>query len=102
MGGGEAGPPIDKVLFNVMLISLTEKLPKEKLDALQRDYLRLENCPDLVAPKINKQIWQQLKQDTKKHRFFPSKSSSNIDVLFVGDVAKFATISQVANRTKST
>ena len=44
---------------------VNEKLPKEKLDALQRDYLRSENCPDLVAPKITKQIWQQLKQDTK-------------------------------------
>ena len=44
---------------------VNEKLTKEKLDALQRDYLRHENCPDLVTPKINKQIWQQLKQDTK-------------------------------------
>ena len=44
---------------------MNEKLPKEKFDALQRDYLRPENCPDLFAPKINKQIWQQLKQDTK-------------------------------------
>jgi len=65
IGGEKAGPPIDKVLSNIMQSLVNEKLPKEKLDALQRDYLRPENCPDLVAPKINKQIWQQLKQDTK-------------------------------------
>ena len=44
---------------------VNEKLPKEKHDALQRDYLRPENYPDLVAPKITKHIWEQLKQDTK-------------------------------------
>ena len=65
IGGEKAEPPIDKVLSKIMQSLVNEKLPKEKLDALQRDYLRPENCLDLVAPKINKQIWQQLRQDRK-------------------------------------
>ena len=44
--GEKAGPPIDKVLSNIMQSLVNDKLPKEKLDALQKDYLRLENCPD--------------------------------------------------------
>ena len=63
--GEKTGPSIDKVLSNIMQSLLNEKLPKEKLDAVQKEYLRPENCTNVAAPKINKQIWQQLKQDTK-------------------------------------
>ena len=63
--GEKTGPSIDKVLSNIMQSLLNEKLPKEKLDAVQKEYLRPENCTNVVAPKINKQIWQQLKQGTK-------------------------------------
>ena len=44
---------------------MTEKLTKEKLEPVQQKYLRPENCENLVTPKINKPIWQQLKQETK-------------------------------------
>ena len=100
IGGEKAGPPIDKVLSNIMQSLVNEKLPKEKLDALQRDYLRPENCPDLVAPKINKQIWQQLKQDTKNR----DSSLQKIQATLMSSLrcCKFATISQVANKTKKT
>ena len=46
---------------------LTEKLTKEKLAEAQNKYLRPENCTNLVAPKINKQIWQQLRQETRNN-----------------------------------
>lgn len=46
---------------------LSEKLTKDKLAEVQNKYLRPENCTDLVAPKINKQIWQQLRQETKNN-----------------------------------
>ena len=39
-----------------MQILVNEKLRKEKFFALQRDYVKPEHYPDLVAPKINKQI----------------------------------------------
>lgn len=31
---------------------------------MQNNYLRPENCATLVAPKINKEVWKQLCQDT--------------------------------------
>ena len=44
--------------------NLAEKLTKEKLAKVQSKYLRPENCTNLVAPKINKQIWQQFLPET--------------------------------------
>ena len=45
---------------------LNEKLPKEKLSEVQAKYLRPQNCTNLAqAPKSNKQIWQQLRQETR-------------------------------------
>ena len=44
---------------------INEKVPKEKLAHLQETYLRPDNCPYLISPKINKQIWQQLCQETR-------------------------------------
>ena len=45
---------------------INDKVPKEKLDQLQDKYLRPENCPWLMPPKVNKQIWQQLiRQETR-------------------------------------
>ena len=32
---------------------------------LQETYLRPHNCRYLISPKINKQIWQQLRQETR-------------------------------------
>lgn len=32
---------------------------------MQNKYRRPENCTNLVVPKINKQIWQQLRQETR-------------------------------------
>jgi len=52
----KTSPAIDAVL---------QKLPKEKLSEVQAKDLRPENCTNLVAPKINKQIWQQLRQETR-------------------------------------
>ena len=44
---------------------INDKVPKEKLDQLQDKYLRPENCPWLMPPKVNKHIWQQLRQETR-------------------------------------
>ena len=52
-------------LAEIVKSLLNEKLPKEKLSEVQAKYLRPENCTNLVAPKINKQIWQQLRQETR-------------------------------------
>ena len=59
------GPATDHDLATIVNELLTEKLTKEKLEPVQQKYLRPGNCKNLVTPKINKPIWQQLKQETK-------------------------------------
>ena len=64
----KTAPAIDSNLAEIVKSRLLEKLPKEKLAEVQNKYLRPENCTNLVAPpKINKQIWQQLPQETKNN-----------------------------------
>jgi hypothetical protein len=38
---------------------LRDRLTKEKLSEVQSQYIKPENCPNLVAPKVSKQIWQE-------------------------------------------
>ena len=61
----KTSPAIVANLAEIVKNLLNEKLPKEKLSEVQAKYLRPENCTNLVAPKINKQIWQQLRQETR-------------------------------------
>ena len=61
----KTSPAIDANLAEIVKSLLNEKLPKEKLSEVQAKYLRPEICTNLVAPKINKQIWQQLRQETR-------------------------------------
>ena len=63
----KTSPAIDANLAEIVKSLLTEKLTKEKLAEVQNKYLRPENCTNLVAPKINKQIWQQLRQETRNN-----------------------------------
>ncbi len=62
--GERTGPAIDHDLATLVNDLLTEKLPTEKLEPVQDKYLKPENYENLIAPKINKPIWQQLKQET--------------------------------------
>ncbi|XP_028394531.1 uncharacterized protein LOC114518732 [Dendronephthya gigantea] len=57
--------PISSGLAAIVNGLLQDKLPKEKLAEVQPKYLRPENCPHLVAPKVNKQVWQQMRQETR-------------------------------------
>ena len=63
----KTAPAIDSSLAEIVKSLLLEKLPKDKLAAVQNKYLRQENCTNLVVPKINKQIWQQLRQETRNN-----------------------------------
>ena len=51
---------IDANLLDIVKSLLTEKVAKEK-------YWRPEDCTNLVAPKINKQNWQQSQQETRNN-----------------------------------
>lgn len=61
----KTAPSIQSGLADIVNSLLKDKLPKEKISALQDKYLKPDNCPNLVAPKINKQMWQQLHQETR-------------------------------------
>ena len=62
----KTSPAINANLAEIVKSLLNEKLPKEKLSEVQAKYLRSQNCTNLAqAPKINKQIWQQLRQETR-------------------------------------
>ena len=67
---------IDTNLAEIVKSLLNDKLPKEKLSEVQAKYLRPENCTNLVAPKINKQIWQQLRQETRNNNSAFQKAQS--------------------------
>ena len=60
----KTSPAIDANLAEIVK-SLLKEVTKEKLAEVQNKYLRPENCSNLVAPKINKQIWQQLRQEIR-------------------------------------
>ena len=49
-------PAITPGLADIVNSLLKDKLPKEKLAEVQAKYTRPENCPNLVSPKVNKQI----------------------------------------------
>lgn len=61
----KTSPAINANLADIVSSLLNEKLTKEKLGELQSKSLRPKSCSSLVAPKINKQIWQQLRQETR-------------------------------------
>jgi len=63
----KTAPAIDPNLAKIVSSLLSEKLAKDKSAEVQNKFLRPENCTNLVAPKINNQVWQQLRQETKNN-----------------------------------
>ena len=79
----KTSPAIDANLAEIVKSLLTEKLTKEKFPEVQNKYLRPENCTNLVAHKINKQIWQQLRQETRnKDSAFQKAQSLLLSALY--------------------
>ena len=72
----KTSPAIDANLADIVKSLLTEKVAKDKLTEVQNKYCRPENCTNLVAPKINKQIWQQLRQETRNNDSAIQKAQS--------------------------
>ena len=55
------GPAVDAKLTDMVNDLLQNPLLKAKLEELVTKYPSPENCQSLVAPKINKMVWQKLK-----------------------------------------
>ena len=62
----KTGPPINDDLAKIVNTLLSDKLSKLKIDELTEKYSRPENCEYLVAPKTNKAVWNQLRENSKK------------------------------------
>ena len=56
-------------VFDSNLAEIVTSLPleRDKLAEVQNKYLRPENCTSVLAPKINKHIWQQLHEVRKNN-----------------------------------
>lgn len=67
---------IDSSLAEIEKSLLLENLPKDNLAEVQNKCLTPENCSNLVAPKINKQVWHQLRQETKNNDSALQKAQS--------------------------
>ena len=63
----KTAPATDSNLAEIVTSLLLKKLPKDKLAEVQNKYLRPENCTSVLAPKINKHIWQQLHEVRKNN-----------------------------------
>ena len=72
----KTAPAIDSSLAEIVKSVLLEKLPKDKLAEVQNKCLRPENCTNLVAPKINNLVCQQLRQETKNNDSASQKAQS--------------------------
>ena len=51
-----------------IMLSVADPLLETKVGELVTIYPRPKNCQYLVAPKINKMVWQKLKSDTQDVR----------------------------------
>ena len=61
----KTGPATNVKLAGMVEELVKGKLPKTKLEELFTKYPRPENCTVLVSPKVNRAIWNQLKQSSK-------------------------------------
>ena len=61
----KTGPSVDEKFAKLIRKLVTNQLPKAKIEELLQKYPRPGNCDLLVAPKVNKVVWQQLKQGTR-------------------------------------
>lgn len=62
----KTSPRVVEDLVKIVKSLINDKLPKTKLDELTEKYSRPENCELLVAPKINRTVWNQLRENTRK------------------------------------
>ena len=60
------GPPIDKHTADVLEAALRSVVPVSKQAELLETILRPENCDALLVPRINPEIWRNMKKPTRQ------------------------------------
>ena len=61
----KCGPDIDDKLANIVNAGIRSGLSEESLKKLLDDYFRPGNCSNLMVPKVNNEIWNKLKLETR-------------------------------------
>ena len=92
----KTAPAIDSSLAEIVKSLLLENFPKDKLAEVQNKYLRPENCTNLVAPKINKQVLARRQGTMTQHSRRHSLCCSQVYMLYVRHV-----IAQVESKSNS-
>ena len=75
--GERTGVAIDDNSATIFNDSLNEKLNNEKLESVQEKYLKPQNCEDLAALKINKQMYSSNLGRTQKISILNFKKFDN-------------------------
>ena len=62
----KTGPAVTENLASLVTKMLKTKIPEERSKTLLEKFVRPENIPLLVNPRVNQHIWMKLKQNTRK------------------------------------
>ncbi|XP_028415797.1 uncharacterized protein LOC114539372 [Dendronephthya gigantea] len=66
----DCGPKVLDGVAKRINSSCTKKPAKEQFQSIQRKYLRPENCEFLKAPRVNRELWDDLHDKTKSPEVF--------------------------------
>ena len=55
----ELGKPVSEKLSNIVNTLFLNDMEEEKFKTMNKKYRRPENCPAIVAPKVNSEIWNE-------------------------------------------
>ena len=55
----ELGKPVSEKLSKIVNTLFLNDMEEEKFKTMNKKYRRPENCPAIVAPKVNSEIWNE-------------------------------------------
>ena len=55
----ELGKPVSDKLSKIVNTLFFNNMEEEKFKTINKKYRRQENCPNIVAPKVNSEIWNE-------------------------------------------
>ena len=58
----ELGKPVSEKLSKILIKLFLNDMEEEKFKTIKKKYRRPENCPSIVAPKVNSEIWNEILQ----------------------------------------
>ena len=62
----DTGPPITEKLASIVNKNFSDNVDLTKLKSLLNTHKKPENCAELFVPRVNTEIWQQMKPYRRK------------------------------------